>query len=384
MKDFNKAGIAVVCMTMAFSSVSYARQEVDKPGFYASIGAAYASEDNVFREPNAEISDSAFIISPELLFIKTFGKHQFMADYEGKFASYNENSTEDFNDHSLNLDVLYDLSKKLNIELQANYWQGHESRATSGTTFTNVNKWTSSRVFAGVAYGRKTAKILLEFDVALSDLNYTNNNQSLRDYEKTAISARVFYNPGSKTAVFVELEQNTYDYVNPSARNLDSVEDFYHLGVRWDATNKTTGMLKVGTFNKDFSSVAEANGDDTSYEATIIWKPKTYSHLTLGFSSKPEETISTDSFYTRSTVFINWDHSFNSRLSLNLNLREGMDDFAGTREDDLSDAGIGVKYKFRRWMEFDLNYKTEKRDSTLNTLDYTNNAFMFTVKWLKN
>ena len=384
MKDFNKAGIAVVCMTMAFSSVSYARQEVDKPGFYASIAAAYASEDNIFRQPSAEVSDSAFIISPELLFIKTFGKHQFLAEYEGKFASYNKYSTEDFDDHALNLDVLYDLSRKLNIELQANHRQGHESRATSGTTFTNVNTWKSNRVFAGFAYGRKTAKVLLEFDVALSDMSYTNNNQSLRDYDKTAISARAFYNVGSKTAVFFELKQNTYDYVNPGARNLNSVEDFYHLGVRWDATNKTAGMLKVGKFNKDFDSAAETNGDDTSYEANILWKPKTYSHFTLGFSSTPHETVSTDSFYTRSTLFINWDHSFNSRFSLNANLQEGEDDFTGTRKDDLSDARIGVKYKFRRWMEFDLDYKTEKRDSTLNALDYTNNAFMFTVKWLKN
>ena len=384
MKDYNKAGKAVVCMTaVIFSSVSYAKQEVDKPGFYASVSAIYTSEDNVFRQPTIEISDSALTLSPELLFIKTFGKHQFTAEYVGEFASYDKRSTENYADHFLSLDALYDLSRKFNVELQASYRKGHESRATSGIVFTDINEWAENRVFAGFAYGRKTAKALLEFDVALSDLEYTNNNQSFRDRETTAMSARVFFNLGSKTSIFAELKRNTYNYVNPAVQNLDSVEQFYHLGVRWEATNKTTGTFKVGSFDKDFDSAVETDGDDISYEATILWKPKTYSHFTLGLSSEPKETTTTDSFYIRSVISLNWDHSFNSRLSLNMNLKEGEDDFTGTRKDDISNAGIGVKYKFRRWMEVGLNYTTEKRDSTVNTADYTNNSLMLTAKWLK-
>jgi len=385
MKDFNKAGMAVVYMAaVLFSSVSYAKQEVDKPGFYPSVSATYTSEDNVFRQPTIEISDSALTLSPELLFINTFGKHQFTAEYVGEFASYDKRSTENYADHSLVLDVLYDLSRKFNVELQASYKKGHESRATSGIVFTDINEWAENRVFARFAYGRKTAKARLEFDVALSDLEYTNNNQSSRDRKTTEVSARALYNVGSKTSIFGELKRNTYNYVNPAVQNFDSVEEFYHVGVRWDATNKTAGMFKVGLFSKDFDSAAETNGDDISYEATILWKPKTYSHFTLGFSSEPKETITTDSFYTRSVVSLNWDHSFNSRLSLNVNLKEGEDDFTGTRKDDLSNAGIGINYKFRRWLDVGLNYTTEKRDSTDNTMDYTNNSFMLMVKLSKH
>lgn len=127
MNNYNKVGMAIACMTaVIFSSVSYAKQEADKPGWYTAVSAIYTSDDNVFRQPNIEVSDSALTLSPELLFIKTFGKHQFTAEYVGEFASYDKTSTENYADHSLVLDALYDLSRKFNVELQASYKKGHE------------------------------------------------------------------------------------------------------------------------------------------------------------------------------------------------------------------------------------------------------------------
>ena len=382
----NKTGIAITCVVVAsFSSVSYA-QLADKPGFYSSLSVIYTSDDNIFRQASSKVSDSILSLAPELLFIKGFGKHKFTAEYLGDYASYGKNTSENYADHFVNFDMLFDLSRKLNIDLQANYSQGHEPRGSSGAvqnSSAEINKLEQSRVFSSFTYGRKTAKAQVELDVEIANTKFTNNNQSFRDRKMTTVSARVFYNIGNKPAVFAEIKQNGLDYLNPGTRDRDSKENFYHAGLRWDASNKITGSLKVGSFDKKFSSGTETNGSGTSYEGSILWKPKTYSHFTLGLSRTPQEATTADSFYTSSTASVDWKHDFNSKLALNMNVSSGTDEYSGTRKDQLLNAGLGFSYKFRRWMNVGLDYKYSKRDSTDNTADFTDNLIMLTATFSK-
>lgn len=389
MNYSNKAGMAfVLAGTALFTTASYAQQQVDKPGFYGTIGASYASDDNVFRQADSKVSDSITIISPELLFLKEFGKHQFTAEYIGKYASYNKSTGEDYSDHYVNADLFLDLTQKFDIDLQANYTKGHESRGASGVASNaalDVNKLTENSIFSGFAYGRDVAKAQVELDLEAKDLKYTNNDQEFRDRKTNAVAARAFYNVGSKTKVFVEAKQNTIDYHNDTATsfvNKDSTEKFYYAGLRWDATYKTTGELRVGSYDKNFDSATQTDGSGSSYLASILWEPKTYSRFTLALSRTPQEAATAESFYVSNLVSVNWVHDFNDKLGLNVNVSDGKDVYKGsTREDKLSTAGLGVNYKFRRWLDFGLDYTHSKRDSTDNTADFTDNLVMFTAKF---
>ena len=383
MSYLNKAGTTVVVGVAAvlFSSASVA-QLSDKPGFYFSVKANFTSDNNIFRQASAKKSDSILTISPEILFIKGFGKHKFSAEYLGDFASYGKNTTENFTDHFVNFDLLFDLSRKFKVDLQANYNQRHESRDSSGAVQNSSvahNQLAESRIFSSLAYGRKEATAQVEVDVAIANTKFTNNNQSFRDRKATTVSGRVYYNLGNKTAVFAEVKQNVLDYLSSGTRNRDSNESFYHIGARWDASNKISGELRLGSYEKKFSSATETNGKGASYDANILWEPKTYSHFTLGLSRRPEEATTTDSFYISNTVSVDWEHNFNKKLTLNMNMSNGTDEYSGTRKDQLLNAGLGFSYKFRRWMKVGLDYKYSKRDSTDNTADYTDNLIMLTA-----
>ncbi len=384
--NYNKAGTAVACAAaVLFSSSSFA-QLADKPGFYSALSVSYTSDDNIFRQASTKTSDGILALAPELLFIKGFGKHKFSAEYIGDYASYAKNTAENYADHFVNFDLLFDLSRKFKVDLQANYSQSHEPRGSSGAVQNSSlaqNKLEDSRIFSSFTYGRKTAKAQVELDAAIVNTKYTNNNQSFRDRKMTTVSARVFYNLGNETALFAEIKQNDLDYLNSVARNRDSKENFYHVGLRWDASNKTSGTLKLGSYEKKFSSATETNGKGTSYEASILWEPKTYSHLTLGLSRLPQEASTADSFYTSSTASIDWKHDFNKKLTFNMNLSNGTDDYSGTRKDKLLTAGLGLSYKFRRWIDVGLDYTNSTRDSTDNTADYTNNLIMLKAKFSK-
>ena len=385
MNYSNKAGVGVICMgAVLLSPISFAKQDVSKPGFYPSISVKQTSDDNIFRQPAAsEISDDFTSIAANLLLIKTFGKHQLTAEYAGDYADYNKNTDEDYTDHTVNLNLLLDLTKKFNIDVQANYKDVHEPRGSAGTVngSNKPNEYTEKRIFTGFSFGRKTAKAQVELDVAAVDTEYTNNAQSARDRDNQIVSARAFYNVGNKTALFVEAKQNTVDYATGT---LDSTENFYHLGLRWDATNKTTGEIKVGSFDKDFDAASQKDGDGTSYEASITWSPKTYSQFTLGLSRAPQESSTADNFYTSRLVSLDWIHSFGQKLDLTVNASDGVDEYSlGVREDKLMNAGLGLSYEFRRWMDVGLNYTYSKRDSTDNTADYTDNLVSLSVTFSK-
>lgn len=377
MNSSNKAGMALVCTSaLLFSSTSFAVE----PGFTASVAAGYTTDDNLFREANGS-SDTFFTVSPDLRFVTALGKHQLSAGYRGSYASYDKFTKENYNDHLVNLDLLLDLSKVVNINLIADYSNEHESRGTSNVATTgDVTLLDRNSVFAGFAFGADTAKMQAELDYKITNIDYTNNAQDTRDRRVGAVGVRALYNVSDKTKVFVEARQNDFDYLNSTR---DSTETLYYAGGRWDITGKTTGEFKIGTYDKNFDAATETDGDGTSYSANMIWSPKQHSRFTLFAEEAAQESNYADSFYTSQLSSLGWEHDFSDRLALNVDLSLTTDEYSGGRKDDTTSAGLGVKYEFRRWLDFGLSYTNTERDSSDNTLDYTDNLVMFTATLLR-
>jgi len=380
-----KTGMTAVALTMTlgFSPLNQAAApETDRPGFFPSVELAYQYDDNILRQENNEESDSIFLISPDLNWNWFMGKHRFSAQYVGAYASYDTSDNENFDDHAINADLLLDLTPKFNVDLQANYALGHESRGSAGVVVgvsAKPNEWKEKRLFAQATYGRLIAKAQLQLDLEGRTLRYTNNNQESRDRDTDTATGRFFYRLGPKTSAILESTFRDIDYTNSGARNLDSQERFYHIGVRWEATYKTTGELKLGRFSKDFDSAAEEDGSGASVEATVIWEPRTYSRVTFTAARQPNESATTDSFYISDFVSADWEHDFSSRTTFTANISDGQDEYTGTREDDLFNAGLGINYKLRRWLDIGARYSYSERESNAANASFEDNIFMLTV-----
>lgn len=381
-----QTGIAVVVMGMALGvpSLSQAQTpETDKPGFFPSVELAYQHDDNIFRQENNEESDDIFSISPDLVWRWFLGKHRLTANYRGDYATYDTNDNEDYDDHFLSAGLLLDLTPKFNVDLQANHSDAHEARGSSGVTpgvTAEPNEWEEDRLFGQLTYGRRIAKAQFQLELEGRELDFTNNNQDFRDRDTNGVTGRFFYNLGPKTSVILEATNRDIDYTTSSApRDLDSEERFYHVGLRWEATYKTTGELKVGRFDKDFDSPTEEDTDGTSVVGTVTWEPRTYSRFIFTALRQPNETATADSSYTSESVSADWQHDFSSRVTLNANISDGTDDYTGTREDDLFDAGLGLSYKMRRWLDLGARYSYSERDSNAALASFEDNIFMLTA-----
>ena len=379
MKYSKQAGMAFICAsTVLFSTGSFAEES----GFTASLKAAHTSDDNIFREASGT-SDSFLNVSPDLSYTNAFGKHQFTLGYLGDYATYDKNTKENYSDHTVNGELLLDLSTSLNVNFKADYANLHESRGSSGVAassaldITTLNK---NSVFAGVTFGGQEAKMQLELDYEVINTDYTNNQQDSRDRRDDTVSTRLFYKVSAKTKAFVEAKQNNFNYLNSTK---DSTEMVYHAGLSWQATAKTQGEIKVGSFDKNFDSASETDGEGTSIETNVTWSPKSYSNVTLGLTRTPQESaIAGDSFYTSNLLSLNWNHEFNPKFVLNLDANQGTDDYVSERKDVTTNTSLAMDYKFRRWLDFGLKLSNSKRTSTSSANEFTDNTVMFSATLL--
>lgn len=376
----------VLGMTLGFSPLNHAKApDSERTGFSPSVQLAYQNDDNIFRQENNEERDGIATIAPDLGWRWNFGKQQLSLQYVGLYAEYDTNDNENYDDHAINADLFFDLTPKFNIDLQANYELGHESRGSSGLvagiTSAVPNEWRAKRLFSQFTYGRRAASAQLQLDLEAKTLRYTNNSQGFRDRNTDTVTGRFFYRLGPKTTAIFEATYRDIDYISSAAvRNLDSEERLVRLGLRWEATYKTTGELKIGRFKKTFDSPTEEDISGTSIEAVAIWEPLTYSRVTFTALREPNEAATADSSYVSSTLTADWQHDFSSRTTFNANISDRTDNYSGTRKDDLFNVGLGIDYKLKRWLNIGASYRYSERDSNVVNASYDDNIFMFNVE----
>jgi hypothetical protein len=156
----------------------------------------------------------------------------------------------------------------------------------------------------------------------------------------------------------------------------------YQVGAKWDATAKTTGIVKYGLLQKDFNNSGRTDFSGTSWDATVRWSPLTYSVFDFNTSKSTNESTGTGDFLLTQLYGVNWNHAWNSRFSTGAQANWRKDDFLGTgggRVDKTTTLGVSVNYQWQRWLRFGGSYTMTDRTSNPNTFDYTRHLWMLTV-----
>ncbi len=137
---------------------------------------------------------------------------------------------------------------------------------------------------------------------------------------------------------------------------------------------------RVTSTVKKTDSPAEEDSKGLSVEGEIDWEPRSYSRFTFTALRSPGETATADSALVRKLFRVGWQHDFNSRLSLDAGIYDGVDDYSGTREDDRFGFNVGLSYEFRRWLELAARFRYSERDSNEPLADYEDQRFMITME----
>jgi hypothetical protein len=101
---------------------------------------------------------------------------------------------------------------------------------------------------------RATEKLMFRIDYSLYNVNY-ERGANYNDRVDNSASAYVFFHVLPKTSLFFQYKFTDINYDNHDTNNaisIDSTENSYLVGARWNVTDKTTGTVKAGYQDKKF------------------------------------------------------------------------------------------------------------------------------------
>jgi hypothetical protein len=167
------------------------------------------------------------------------------------------------------------------------------------------------------------------------------------------------------------------------------VEHHFFGGIRWDVTDKTRGMLKVGYGIKEFERASVGTKGNVYAEAQLDHKfsPKTSILLTAARRTDETDVAQANSIVETSGE-VTLLHRITTKITGNLNFKFTDEQYngavtVGSETKKLHDkyirAGASALYEYRDWLNFTLGYYFTDRISNFNSLSYINNTAFFRV-----
>lgn len=158
------------------------------------------------------------------------------------------------------------------------------------------------------------------------------------------------------------------------------VDRGHSVGVEWEATAKTSGLIRIGELDKEFDSSARTDDDLNIWEVGLTWSPRTYSHFILNASKEPQESNGTGSFIESQNTTLTWMHSWSEQMTSMVTIGDGEDEYSQSlREDDRQSIAVSVSYDLRRWATLSANYSYTERESNNPLFDFEKNVVTVSV-----
>ena len=403
-KDFlNKALAASILLSAgclaAQSTQAIEPRNVQAGPFYIAptldVAARYV--DNLFRLDEDKKSTWVTEYTPKLLTWLQDGNNTYSLSYQLEDSHYASSHDDDFTDHRANLDLHHEFNVRNVLNINGEYYDGHEERGTGLTEgeiaelIDEPVEYESNRIGGDYTYGNRLSRGRLELAARTVSYEYKNfrNFTRFRDRDADTYGATFFWKIGPKTDALLEVRaiDNDYDKVNPldSAGTLDSEEMNYLVGLSWDATAKTTGSIKVGAYDREYDSSGRSDDDGFQWEVDVTWKPRTYSSINLNTRRVSQETNGLGDFIDTSEYAVAWDHKWTLRSRTRMSFLYGDDDYSGVeRSDDRIELEASFSHELKRWLDLGFGYRFEQRDSNARSLgeslDYTQNIFFVEAK----
>jgi len=348
-------------------------------GFYPSVTVSATNDSNVFKTPDNEKEDWSVVVSPAVAWHgKMNGRHDVYAQYRADYTAYNDYSDLDTLNQIAQAGANLDMTEKLGVNGRIGYADGYErpgdpgARAVGFDPNFEPDHFTELFYEGQLVYGRRTNTLQVAGLYSHAETRFKNNDQEFRDRDSDAYGLQVYWNVSAATSFFVEGIWDQIDYVKPAGINYDSDVTTYNVGVTWEATTSTTGIIRVGNTEKDYDDPTLADFNGLTYEGRIRWQPVDYSTVEVYAAKQVNETITIDSSYIESTLYgISWNHSLTDRLGFNAYAHWVNDDFNDGRTDDYTSYGVSAVYDVTRWLDVGAGWGRTERNSDDPLYNYT-------------
>lgn len=356
-----------------------------------TLDAGFRYDDNVIRSNTNKIDSWSQIISPQLVLLNNFGSSQVRLGYRLRNERFFSSPTDNYTDHFFNAAVEYELNSRHRLDVGVNYTDGHEDRGTgfsigNAEALATPDKFKQGEFDLLYSYGAFNADGRLEasFNITNRDYDLNTPQYMARDRMFTSLGGAFFYRIGAATDATFDIIYTDVDYKFDldAMSPLDSQQISYLVGLKWEATAQTSGFAKIGYQEKDFESDSREDFDGVDWAAGVVWEPVEYSTVEFTTRNDTNETNGEGNFIRGRNYEVEWRHEWLERVRSTASYTWGTDRYEGQtinsdiREDDLIRFRASLFYQFRRWMNIEVGYIYDQRDSNRTNIEYDRNQFI--------
>jgi hypothetical protein len=386
--------LAAAC-TAAWSQSPPGSMPVGPMFAYPEIEVAVRGDSNIAIQPDAtKRSDTIYYIRPAVRLEAKDGASLYELGYRGEYGRYSSFTSDNYENHDLfgNANMTFDARNRLNARLQ--FVDKVDPRGTLNLVATPTpNEYHQTTGSALYSYGAEEAQGRVELQGSYYNKEYVNNRFAtfVLDHDRAEYGGTFLWQMMPRTYATATFRRYDYAYKDPSV-TLDSHDNYYLVGVRWDATAATSGRFSAGRQTKKFDGGGHLAGRQdfagTAWEGGITWKPVSYSSLDLSTTKSTRESTGLGDFTVSQTLNLTSTHSWTSTITSYIVAGAGRDSFqnapvaaaGGTsREDTTRNAGLKVTYNIQRWLKVGAEYLVSLRNSNDDNFDYKRSQAMIFV-----
>ncbi len=311
--------------------------------FEVKLGLEGTYSDNFYYESANERSATGAVLSPAVEFTRDSATTTLGLTAKGEFAAFNYGTEDNYADGLGSAALNFKLPRNLVLGFTGIAELGHDpfgTARTEGQPSQNqtLDEW--SQYTGSVALvGGQAERSRLGFELSYASLmrEYQSNEVSTQYLDRTfnSASATLLYHVTPKLSVLAQGSFMALDYDHVQAGTIDRSGDasIGLVGVRWEATAKTSGDIRVGRGQWQADSAGVEDIDSSYYDASITWNPTKRSTFRLSGAREYSPTYRFDAvFIDAQSIRLQWTEMWTYRWSTALILGYSERDFVGANE----------------------------------------------------
>jgi len=381
---------------LALSATAAAQQDGDStddpdltgPRVHLNLRSVGYYSDNFYNQPSDQASTLGALIKPSIGVLEESAKLQIQAALEGEYGTFDlPGSEDDYLDGSARFKLVSQGTARNQIRIGADFKHGHDAFGVNRTEDAtarddDLDRWNQANGSLHYKYGAAGARLNVELGLRALDKHYITNRTGTQvlNYQARTGEYTLFYNYSPKTSVLVDFSRTNYGFDRPFGVVDARAGDLYRAraGVRWQATGKTSGDVRVGWRERTFDNGAE-DIEGADWEATVDWSPVPRTQFSFTTARSEQESYTADARVIGIDSYtVNWKYNLTARSRTTVVLERLNADFDGSsRDDHITTAGVGLEHLLRRNFGVVANLNTTSRSSTVYYRDYDRlNAFI--------
>jgi len=388
------AKVAVVSLLSTAVTTSWAIER-QSPDFFQvgdvflipSLSVETIYNDNLFLQDSDREQSMVNVVSPSIRLAYEGDYSLTTFDVNLEKAYYRHSATDNYLDSTIKIGTELFPSERVQFGASISRYEGHDNRGVglqdglSAFDFRTPHEYRLLTALADFEYGtRVEGAARLEADVSFQERKYENHRAvtSTLDRDEGRLTVGLAYMLAPATSILIEGSYGDIDYDSTSA---DSKEYKTMVGLEWEATYQTTGFMKIGMSEKDFSDPTRSDSREPAWEVGVDWAPLSYSTVTLRTAKGFGEGEGTGNFVNTEEASVEWNHDWFDHIGSHVKIKHAADAYGGSaREDKINSLLIGADYQYNPWLLISAAYTYEDRNSTLVGFDYENSIYSLNFK----